>query len=378
MTLLGKPLRSSWNNPPRVSIIVPARNEEANIASCVTSLLSQSYPNYEVVAVNDCSEDRTGPILDELARTHPRLKVVHGQPLPEGWMGKAHTLYQGYREAQGDWLLFTDADTHHSPPLLSMAMEAILPTSFSFATLISKTRHPSPGTYLVELAVNAYIFLVSDPRNVMNPKSRQSLVNGQYILFTREAYEAVGTHEAIRNYSIDDVALGFLTKMKGFIPLVMISGQADLKVTHHHSFVSAVRGWSSNLVRGLWTALGPARGSALLIVLTIGLSFFWLVPWLTWLDGLEKQNPAQAWVGFSQIIAGFAILGLMKGKWFRAFLDLLLMPFSFLLFIGMVFTGLTIALFQGGSSWKGRVTFTQKPLPPWNPEPIRNRMGAFN
>jgi len=104
--------------------------------------------------------------------------VIHGKPLPEGWMGKAHAMYQGYQAAQGEWLLFTDADTFHAPSLLPGVMAAVLPTSFSFATMYSKNLNASFGQYLVELAFYAYIFMISDPRNVMNPKSRQSLVNG--------------------------------------------------------------------------------------------------------------------------------------------------------------------------------------------------------
>ena len=373
ITMLPTSRTKFIENPPLVSIIVAARNEEKNISRCVNSLLSQNYSNYEIIAVNDCSDDSTGTILDEFARIHPKLKVIHGKPLPEGWMGKAHAMYQGYQAAQGEWLLFTDADTFHASSLLSDVMDAVLPTSYSFATMFSKNLNASFGQYLVELAFYAYIFMISDPRNVMNPKSRQSLVNGQYLLFTREAYELMGTHKAVKSYSIDDVALGYLTKMKGFLPLVMLSKKGNLEVSNYSNFWEAFLGGSRNLIIGLWTALGPLRGSLLLVVLTVGLSFFWVVPWLTWLDGMGKHNSAQTLVGFSQIIAGFAILWLMKRKVFRAFLDLLIMPFSFLIFIGMVFTGLTVALFKGGSYWKGRVTVTQKPLPPWNPETIRHR-----
>lgn len=365
-------------NPPLVSIIVAARNEEKNISRCVNSLLSQNYSNCEIIAVNDCSDDSTGTILDELARIHPQLKVIHGKPLPEGWMGKAHAMYQGYQAAQGEWLLFTDADTFHAPSLLSDVMDAVLPTSFSFATMYSKNLNASFGQYLVELAFYAYIFMISDPRNVMNPKSRQSLVNGPYMLFTREAYELIGTHQAIKGCSSDDVALGYLTKMKGFLPLVMWSEKGDLEVNNYGSFLEAFLGGSRNLVIGLWTALGALRGSLLLVALTVGLSFFWVVPWLTWLEGLETQNSAQALVGFSQLASGFAVLWLMKRNVFRAFTDWLLMPVSFLLFVGMSFGGLLVAIIRGGSSWKGRVTFTQKPLPPWNPEPIRHRTGPLN
>src|SRR5437763_15278144 len=104
-----------------VSIIVPARNEERNIRSCVTSLLEQDYDDYEVIVVDDGSTDATAAILDEIAQTHPhkdRLWVLHLRNLPEGWAGKTHALHAGVQEATGDWLLFTDADTWHAPNAL--------------------------------------------------------------------------------------------------------------------------------------------------------------------------------------------------------------------------------------------------------------------
>ena len=103
------------DNPPMVSILVPARDEEKNIERCVRSLLAQDYPRFEVIVVDDCSIDATGSILAQIGNEDSRLKVIQGSPLPEGWMGKAHALTQGYSQAKGDWLLFTDADTHHEP-----------------------------------------------------------------------------------------------------------------------------------------------------------------------------------------------------------------------------------------------------------------------
>ena len=110
---------SQLDNPPLVSIIVPARNEGDCIEHCVRSLLAQDYPRFEVLAVNDASQDDTGLILDRLAVTDRRLTVIHSALLPPGWMGKAHAIMQGYRVARGDWLVFTDADTEHAPWLLS-------------------------------------------------------------------------------------------------------------------------------------------------------------------------------------------------------------------------------------------------------------------
>ena len=100
---------------PALSVIVPARNEERNVARCVRSLLAMEHSNFEVIVVDDASTDATRSIVSELARNDSRLKLIAGQPLPAGWVGKPWALAQGARAAAGAWLLFTDADTEHQP-----------------------------------------------------------------------------------------------------------------------------------------------------------------------------------------------------------------------------------------------------------------------
>jgi chlorobactene glucosyltransferase len=359
-------------NCPMVSIIVPARNEEKSIERCVRSLLAQDYPRLEVIMVDDGSQDATGEILSGLVKTDSRLKVIQGKPLPAGWMGKAHALYQGQSQAEGNWLLFTDADTYHDPSLLSRVMGQALPSNASLATVVGKQEAPGFGVALINLAVFSYIFMVSDRRGVADSRSRQSLVNGQYVLITREAYDALGTHEALREYSSTDVSLGYLAKLKGFLLLGINAGEA-LQTTMYSSMSEAFRGWSRSLVNGMWTALGPGRGSVTLILLTIGFLFFWLVPWLTWLDGLGKNNSSQQLVGFLQLLAVFCTLWMKSGRFLKGVLDLFLIPFSDLIFMAMVVSGLTGALCRGGTVWKGRTVPTARRLPPWKPEALRPR-----
>jgi len=338
----------------------------------VWSLLAQDYPRFEVIVVDDCSEDATGQILAQLGHADSRLKVVQGKPLPEGWMGKAHAIVQGYRQAKGDWLLFTDADTCHEPYLLSRVMGFILPGPVSLATAVGKQEEPGIGVTLVDLAVLSYIFMVSDRKGLADPKSRQSLVNGQYVLITRDAYEAVGTHEAVREYSSTDVSLGYLAKLKGFLTLGIDAGEA-LQTTLYPSFAEAYRGWSRSLVNGVWTALGPGLGSLTLLLLTVGLLFFWVVPWLTWLGGMENNDGAQVMVASLQILAVFGVLWMKSGKFLRAILELFQMPVSFLFFMAMVASGLTGAWFRKGTVWKGRIVPTAKRLPSWKPLAPRPR-----
>lgn len=357
---------------PRVSIIVPARNEEQSIERCVRSLLAQDYPQLEVIVVDDGSEDATGEILVRLAKGDSRLKIIQGKPLPEGWMGKAHALCQGYHQARGDWLLFTDADTHHDPSLLSRVMGQVISSNASLVTVAGEQEAPGFGVALVNLAVFSYIFMVSDRRGFTEAGSRQSLVNGQYVLITREAYETLGTHEALREYSSTDVSLGYLAKLKGFLTLGINGGEA-LQTKMYSSISEAFRGWSRSLVNGMWTALGPGRGSVALILLTIGFLFFWVVPWLTWLDGLGKNNSSQQLVGFLQLLAVFCTLWMKSGNFLKGVLDLFLIPLSYLIFMVMVVSGLTGALFRGGTAWKGRIVVTARRLPPWKPEASRPR-----
>ncbi len=356
---------------PLVSVIVPARNEAHHIARCVQSLLAQDYPRFEVIVVDDCSDDGTSAIVSRLAERDKKLRLVQGNPLPEGWMGKAHAAYQGYRRAAGEWLLFTDADTEHTPCLLSGVMSLVLESRAAFATVISQQLHPTFGAYLTNLAVFTYIFtMVIDPRGFSNPRSRRSLVNGQYLLFSREAYEAIGTHEAVRHYSSTDVSLGYLAKLDGWIP-ILIDGSERMRTTMYGSFREAFSNWSRSLVNGNWTALGPVLGTVALLLTTIGLGLFWINPWICLASNLIALKSTGILVSSLQVLAGITMLRIVNGHWGTAIRNGLLAPFSFTLFFAMVVSGLARAGILRGTVWKGRVVRTRHRLPPWKPKPPR-------
>ncbi len=357
---------------PMVSIILPARNESDHIERCLRSLLAQDYPHFEVIAVNDRSEDDTGPILLRLAEADRRLTVIHSAPLPAGWMGKAHAIVQGYRVARGDWLLFTDADTEHSPWLLSGVMAGLVDSPAAFATVLAHQRHPTLGAYLANLAVFTYIFLVTDRRGFRDPRSPQSLVSGQYVIFTREAYEAVGTHAAVRLYSSTDVSLGYLAKLQGWLPL-LLDGRDSLATTMYRDLAEAFHGWSRSLVNGIWSALGRGFGSAALIVAMAVMGFLWVTPWLTILRGLTAGDAVPLAAGSLEVLAGLIILRLHSGRWLIAVRNTCAMPAACILFMVMAGVGLMGAWQRGGTVWKGRVVRTAQRLPPWQPHPPRPR-----
>lgn len=366
----GRPHYTDLRSPPLVSIIVPARNEAHQIAECVRSLLAQDYPRFEVIVVDDCSEDGTGAIVGELSKRDSRLTLVCGTPVPEGWMGKSYAISQGYQRAQGQWLLFTDADTSHATHLLSAVLAHVLERQAGFATVIGDQRHPTFGVYLANLPVFTYIFMAIDPKGWNNAKSRQSLVNGQYLLFSREAYEAIGTHAAVRHYSSTDVSLGYLAKMDGWLPL-LIDGRGALRTTMYRSLREAFQGWARSLVNGIWSALGPGVGSVLLILMTAGLCLFWIAPWIAWVQSLVRSDTTGVFVSSLQIAAGITLLRFARGRWTQAIADGIVMPFSFVLFTAMVCAGLAQAGLRGGTLWKKRIVRTGARLPRWNPKPTR-------
>jgi chlorobactene glucosyltransferase len=357
----GAPLA---RDPPLVSVIVPARNEAPHVATCVRSLLAQDYPNLEIIVVDDGSTDETGTLVEELAKGDSRLTLIRGASLPEGWMGKAHACYQGYARANGSWLLFTDADTEHAPYLLSGVMAAVSERGASVATVIGHQRHPTFAVYVVNLAVFTCMDLTLDLKKLMDPRSAQSLVNGQYVLFSREAYETIGTHAAVRSFSSTDVSLGYLAKLQGWVP-TFLKTETGLSTTMYRSFSEAFQGWTRSVVNGSWTALGPVLGSVGLVLLTTGLWLLWVHPWWRWMRSLADGHSAGLVISTLQILAGSVVIRLYRPTWIQAAKDTLLLPVGFVLFTIIVVVGLVKGCWYGGTVWKGRVVRTQRGLPPW-------------
>ncbi|MBC7227450.1 MAG: glycosyltransferase [Thermoflexales bacterium] len=232
---------------PRVSILLPARNEEAVIADCVRSLLAQDYPDLEVLVLDDGSTDGTGEILATLAREDGRLRVLAGRPLPEGWMGKHWACWQLAEAATGELLLFTDADTVHHPQALRLGVAAFLAER---ADLMSGFLRQQLLTWGERLTVPAifwcfFSFLpLALAHRVRAPAL--SLTNGQWMLFARSAYEAVGGHAAVRNHPVDDIALGQRVKAKGLCWRIMDVGDW-VSCRMYPGFRAALEGFTKNL-----------------------------------------------------------------------------------------------------------------------------------
>ncbi len=367
-----RPLQGGWTRPrPLVSIILPARNESACVEACVRSLLAQDYDAFEIVAVDDCSTDGTDAILNRLAGGDRRLRVIHGEPVPPGWLGKAHAIVQGHRAARGEWLLFTDADTEHAPWLLSAVMARLVDSDATFATALGWQRHPNRGVHLINLAVSTFVFLLLDPRRLEEPGSRTSVVNGQYLIVNRETYEAIGTHAAIRHYSSTDMSLGYLAKLQGWKGLLLVVG-GGLQTTMYRSTMEAFQGWSRSLINAAWTGLGTRAGSAAVALSVVAMLALWLAPWLLFWRGLVADDAASVGIGALMLSAGLALMRL-RGPWIWAMRATAAMPIGSVVLAAMGAMGLVWAWIHGGTSWKGRLVTTAEVLPPWRPHAPRPR-----
>jgi len=201
---------------PKVSVILPARNEQGFIERCLDSLLDQDYDNYEIIAIDDASEDATGEIISQYARKDPRVVHVSARPKPEGWMGKNWACVEGYKKAMGDLLLFTDADTRHSRSVIRLAASHLLSLNLDALTAIPKMNCLDAWTKITLPILSTFLHTRFSALRVNDPAKKTGYFFGSFFIIKRETYEKIGTHEGVRAEIIEDGALGKKVKESGF------------------------------------------------------------------------------------------------------------------------------------------------------------------
>lgn len=201
---------------PLISVLVPARNEEEDIVPCLESLRKQYYPAYEILVLDDNSTDRTAERVAEIAAKDPRVKLLQGEPLPQGWAGKPYACHQLAAQARGSWLLFTDADTIHAPGMLSSAMAYACEHNLSLVSGLPLQKTASFGQRVAVPAMY-FVILCCMPlwwvQGARRP--RPGLVIGQFIFVNAADYHEVGGHEAVRSRILEDIWLGFTMARHG-------------------------------------------------------------------------------------------------------------------------------------------------------------------
>jgi glycosyltransferase involved in cell wall biosynthesis len=216
------PLDSS-GRVPRVSIVVPARNEAEHIDAALRSLLELDYPDYEVIAIDDRSDDETGAVMDLLSESRPsqgssgsRLQVLHIEDLPGGWLGKTHAMWRGAQLATGEWILFTDADVVFRADALRRAIVYAERETADHAVLFPTMVMKSVGERMMIALFQSQFVFARLPWKASDPKSRDAIGVGAFNLIRREVYERIGTYERMRLEILDDMRLGEIVKHEGF------------------------------------------------------------------------------------------------------------------------------------------------------------------
>ena len=229
----------------QVSAIIPARNEEANIARCVRSVASQ-WGVREIIVADDNSQDRTNAILEDLKHEIPQLQTCHLEFLPTGWLGKTYALAAAAKRAQGEWLLFTDADTEHLPGSLAALVRCGKSQQVNLLSVSPGQRTPTWWEKAAIPQVYARLARLYRFEEVSDPRSHIAAANGQYILIRRLTYEGVGGHEAVRSAVLEDVELARLVKASGG-RLLFLPGNAWVRTRMYSRFSEMCTGWTKNL-----------------------------------------------------------------------------------------------------------------------------------
>jgi glycosyltransferase involved in cell wall biosynthesis len=225
-----------------VSVIVPARNEELALAACLQSLREQRGVAFEVIVADDGSTDRTR----EIAASFANVRVVAVGELPAGWTGKNHAVWAGAKAAGGEWLLFTDADTVHAPGSLVRALAEVRREGAALLSYSPKQEVHGFWEKATMPVVFAELAATYRPSEVSDPRSSAAAANGQYLLISKAAYDAVGGHAAVASTLLEDVALARLVKMSGRKIFFRYAGDA-VRTRMYRNFAQLKEGWTKNL-----------------------------------------------------------------------------------------------------------------------------------
>src|SRR2546426_919083 len=268
---------------PLVSVIIPARNEARNVERCVRSLLATTYSPIQVIVVDDRSTDGTASIVAQAAGTS--VLLVRGVEPPVGWFGKQWAIMQGYRVAKGDLLLFADADTRHEPELLPRAVRGLHDERVDLFTVLPRQemltfweRLIQPHVFVALESRFAYLASVNRTRTYWN-----AIANGQFILTTRAAYEAVGTHEAVKHSVADDVMLA-QNYVRAGKDIFIAQAREFMTTRMYGSLHEILAGWTKNLALGAPLMMPPIPAvRALLPYVMWTPALAWIAPPLVWL-----------------------------------------------------------------------------------------------
>jgi chlorobactene glucosyltransferase len=342
--------RAASGGRPRVSIVIPARNEERDVEAAVRSHREQDYPTLEIVVVEDRSTDATAAILERLAREDSRITVVSGAEPPAGWLGKPHALSQGVAAASGEWVLFADADVRYDPRALSQAMAYAQARGLDFLVLLPRIEARGFWEnvlmpYLLMAVFQAPAFLANRPRPRWIAGG-----GGAGNLIRRSAYDAIGGHATLRDSVVDDVRLGYVVKAAGFA-FGMVRAEDRVAVRMYRGLRQILDGFTKNIAYVYQGATG--LGLLLLTVATLGAALLPGATLLAVLFGLRIPGVdlALALAGYaSAVLARIVLASVMSDPRWPAVTH----PIMAAVWFGMLVRSMYHRFVRRRLKWRGR------------------------
>ncbi len=339
-----------------LTVIIPARNEEASLGACLESLVAQSDESFllgrdwEIVVVDDHSADRTA----EIARNFSGVTVIEADKLEPGWTGKTNAVWTAARKARGRWLLFTDADTVHEPGNLHRAIHEASRNKVGMLSYSPRQLVNGLLQRVLMPLVFSELALAYPPAKVSDPNQRLAAANGQFVLVEREAYRRIGGHRAVADRVLEDVELAFLAKRRK-VGLRFRYADDAVSTRMYQTAGAMVEGWTKNLALLFHNTLATAAWKALDLVLLFGLPVLTVELWSARFGVHSLQ-----WLG-----AGWVLLLLWLRTLFRfyarvaksnfSFLDCALAPLGLPLFIWLLYRSWFQHRVFKRVSWKGRM-----------------------
>jgi len=336
---------------PFISVLIPARDEEANIATCLESLQKQDYPNFEILVLDDNSSDNTANIVEQITAKDSRVRLFRGEPLPEGWAGKPFACYQLAKRASGFWLLFVDADTTHAPYMLRSALAQALRLKSS---LLSGFPRQIATSLPQKIAIPVLYFVILSwlplwwLQRSRGPKP--SLAIGQFLLFPREEYWRIGGHEVVKSRILEDVWLGIeVTRRRGRHVAVDLSPAVSCNMYHN---VGAM--WEG-FIKWVYsvTSLSPA---ALVAMMAAAYAFYLLPFYSLWRELFVVVAPTGLrTIIISQVAVIFLMRWLVDNRFKAPVVSIFLHPVG----LSFLFLASFCAVFRrvagAGVRWKERL-----------------------
>lgn len=344
-----EPTSQMLDEPPVVSVCVPARDEERGIRACLESLLKQDYPEFEVIVVNDHSTDRTGELIRELAEKDSRLIALDGEELPTGWLGKPFALHQAFQKAKGEILLFTDADPVFEPNALRTAISTMQERKLDALTLMPRAEFGSFWERAVQPTIFGFIGSLTRFGKVNSPDHKSAMGFGAFLMFKRSAYEAIEGHEGGKADVLEDVLIAKRLKKAGF-KLLVADAKRLFSIRMYYGFREIWIGWRKNMFLAMKRSVARALYYVFMVLA------FVLTPYLV-LGWNVMVGADLLWIGLSLFGVSMVSAATIKtcDELGLGRINACLFPIGAVVMAAIMINSMIQVLIFSRTEWRGRV-----------------------